>query len=220
MIKYTWLLALSLLVMGCASEGGEPSLSDEWPVDTELAEVEDNPEGNFGTLEITLPDDPGNGGASCSISIIRMPANRTANVMIAMAVFGKGCDGMGNCENPDMQRGDIMYSGGVEGNKPVQTMSMKYQSPSPTSNEKTWIYNAVFKANPFNSFELQVDESPFDILTSDSKGADNILGAPHVWDARFKIEADMLEASNPDQGVEARGTFTYEGLCEVSIKNM
>lgn len=218
---YVWMFALCLAVFGCGSDN-EEAADDNWPNEEALANDEEAPEGTFGTMMIALPDDPGNGGGSCSLNITRITADRLANVIASFEVFAAGCDGMENCENPNMQRGDIMYSGGIDGDNPFATMSFNYRAPSATEDQKMWMYNAIFKTAPFSSFDMQVGGSPYNILTSDTRGAEDMLGGPHIWQTRIEIEADMLEASDESsgQGLQARGTFVYEGRCEVYIKVM
>lgn len=218
---YVWMFALCLVAIGCGSDNEEVA-DDNWPNEEALANDEEAPEGNFGTMQIALPNDPGNGGGSCSLNITRITADRLANVIANLQVFAQGCDGMGNCENPNMQRGDMMYSGGIDGDNPFTTISFNYRVPSASEEHKMWMYDAIFNAEPFSRFEMQVDGSPYNILTSDTRGADNLLEGPHVWNTRLEIEADMVAASDEqsDKGEQARGTFVYEGLCEVYFKIM
>lgn len=218
-----WLCAFGLFLFGCKSEGGEASDTyfdeeDEFALEeeAELAEA------YIGELTIDLPEDGGTYDAYCTINLIRVPEDQLASIILTFDIIGQGCDGIGNCEDDNMMDGRLSLSGGHEGANPFAMMSLGYEPPSNTEEENIWIYNVIFNSEPFNSFELWVDDQPFDLTTPEPGEAQSPY--PEVWNSRIELEADMIKSSeSSDQsnpGLQARGKFVYEGPCEGTTKIM
>ena len=224
MTRTIWLLILSFALYACGADSEDSSSIVQQDSDDSqwLEDAEEDVE--TGSLSINLPGEHGSGKAMCSMNITRIVDKRLANVILTLDVIGKGCDVFGNCDNPNMQRGDFNYSGGIDGDQPFTTMSLGYEPPSDSEEELLWMYNALYKSAPFSRFEMWVDGEPFNALTSDSRGAEDLSKGPHLWNMKIDIEADMLQSTDAgDQsspGLQTRGEFSYEGPCEVYAKYM
>lgn len=222
MTRSVWLLIFSFALYGCSSDSEDSSSmagqEDDWPEDEYEEETVET-----GSLSISLPGEHGSGQATCDLNLMRVVDKRLANVILTLDVIGKGCDGMGNCSNPDMRGGQMNYSGGIDGDKPFATMVLNYDPPSDSEEGVFWMYNVFLNASPFSRFEMWVDGEPFNALTSDTRGADDLFKGPHFWNAKIDIEADMLQTTDDDDqspGPQMRGTFSYEGPCEIYVKYM
>lgn len=224
MTRTVWVLILSFAFYGCGSDSEDaPSTVQSDSDDSQwLEDAEEAVE--TGSLSINLPGEHGSGRAMCSMNITRIVDKRLANVILTLDVFGKGCDGMGNCDNPNMQGGDLNYSGGIDGDQPFATMVLNYEPPSDSEEELMWMYNVIYNSAPFSRFDMWVDGEPFNALTSDTRGAEDFSKGPHVWNTKIDIEADMLQSTDAgDQsspGLQTRGEFSYEGPCEIYAKYM
>lgn len=222
MTRTVWLLIFSFVLYGCGSDSEDASSKvqpdsddSQWAEDAEdVVET--------GSLSINLPGEHGSGQAMCSLNITRAVEKRLASIILTLDVIGNGCDGMGNCSNPNMRSGQLNYSGGIDGDKPFGTMILNYEPPSDSEEELLWMYNAIYNSAPFSRFDMLVDGEPFNVLTSDTREADNYSKGPHFWDTKFDIEADMLQSTDAgDQstpGLQTRGEFSYEGPCEIYAK--
>ncbi len=225
----TAFLMISVLVLyGCGGDAGDrpdDAMADsddaDWVDDMQDEDIDDVETGAF---SVDLPGEAGPTDALCSLIITRFPENALASVMLTLDVIGEGCDVTSRCDDPNKQNGDINYSGGIDGENPFSTAVVGYEPPGDPEVQSMWMFNAVYKEQPFSRFDLRVDGEPFDIRESDVRGADDFAKGPHVWNTEIVIEADMLK-STADDGpnetpVQARGTFTYKGGCEVVAKSM
>ena len=224
MQRSIYLLMLSFFLFGCGGNDEDSSLmldADAAIEDTSEAQEDTIPMGSF---ETDLPANGGSGRATCNINLTRIVEKRLANIILTLDVIGEGCDGMGRCENENMQDGELNFSGGIDGDKAFATMIANYEPPSESEDEELWMYNVIHKKSPFSSFEMLVDGEPFNVLTSDTKGAENFAKGPHVWDVQVDIEADMLQSNlAADQsvtGTQTLGKYSYNGPCEVFAKYM
>lgn len=224
MTRTVWLLTLSFALHGCGADSEDSSStvqpdSDDWQA---FEAAEEDVE--TGSLAVDLPGEHGSGNAMCSMNITRVVDKRLANVILTLDVIGKGCDVFGNCDNPNMQSGEFNYSGGIDGDQPFATMILNYEPPSDSEEELLWMYNVLYNSAPLSRFEMWVDGEPFNALISDSRGAEDLSKSPHLWNTKINIEADMLQSTDAgDQslpGLQTRGKFSYEGLCEVTVKYM
>lgn len=224
MARTFWLLIFSFALSGCGSDSDDTSFADESNSDDEqwMDAAEDAIE--TGSLSINLPGDHGSGAAMCSLNITRAVDKRLASIMLTLDVVGKGCDGMGNCDNPNMRSGQLNYNGGIDGDEPFGTMILNYEPPDDSGEEQLWMYNVIYNTSPTSSFEMWVDGEPFNVLTSDTRGAENYSTGPHLWNTKIDIEADMLRSTDADgpstPGLQTRGEFSYEGICEIYAKYM
>lgn len=226
MTRFFWLLILvsGFTLYGCGSDSDDTS-SDAQP-DSDDAQWLDDAEDEVetGAFSINLPGEHGSGNAFCSVNITRMVEKRLANIVLTLDVIGKGCDGMGNCTNPNMQSGQLNYSGGIDGDQPFATMLLGYEPPGDSEEELLWMYNVLYNAAPFSRFDMWVDGESFNVLTSDTRGAEDFSTGPHVWNTKIAIEADMLRSTDADDpslpGLQTRGELSYEGPCEVFAKYM
>ncbi len=222
MTRTVWLLTLGFALHGCGADSDDSSLTVQPDSDySQVFEVDDEAV-ETGSLAVDLPGEHGSSKAMCSINITRIVDERLANVILTLDVLGKGCDVFGSCDNPNMQSGEFSYSGGIDGDQPFATMILNYEPPSDSEEEILWMYNVLYNSAPFSRFEMWVDGEPFNALTSDSRGAEDFSKGPHLWNTKIEIEADMLQSTDAgDQslpGLQTLGTFSYEGLCEVSAK--
>lgn len=224
MTRIAWLLIFGFALCGCGADNEDTSStvqedSDDSDWDEEYEDVIET-----GSFSVNLPGDHGSGKAACSINLTRIVEDRVASIILTLDVVGKGCDGMGHCDNPDMQGGEFTFSGGIEGDKPFATMILNYEPPGDSDEEPMWMYNVIFNETPFSRFEMSVDDKPFNVLTSDTRGAEDLSTGPHLWDTKIDIEIDMLRVSDEDDqstpGLQTRGEFSYEGPCEVYAKYM
>jgi len=218
------LLIFGFMLSGCGSDSGDSSSTGQsGSDDSQWAEATEEVV-ETGSLSINLPGEHGSGKAMCSMNITRAVEKRLANIVLTLDVIGSGCDGMGNCSNPNMQSGQLNYSGGIDGDQPFATMILNYEPPSDSEEELLWMYNVIYNTAPFSRFDMLVDGESFNVLTSDTREADNFSKGPHIWNTKFDIEADMLQSTDAgDQsspGLQTRGVFSYEGPCEIYAKYM
>lgn len=224
MTRIIWLAILSATLYGCGADNEDSSAAAR--ADNDDSEwLEDEEETiETGSFSVNLPGEHGSGKATCSLNLTRVVDKRLANVILTLDPIATGCDGMGNCSNPDMQSGEFTYSGGIDGDKPFATMILNYEPPSDSDETLLWMYNAMYKSAPFSRFDMRVDGEAFNALTSDMRGADDWSEGPHSWNTKIEIEADMLQSSDAgDQsspGLQTRGEFSYEGPCEIHGKYM
>lgn len=222
-----WLVILGIALLGCGTEKDDAPLTvDNDGDDTDWADYADDDidDVETGAFSTNLPGEAGVSEALCDLIITRVVDQSMATIMLNLDVIGEGCDVTGRCDDPEKRNGDINYNGGIEADKPFATMVLGYEPPSDPKVQSMWMYNAVFKAEPYSRFEMQVDGEQFDILTSDIRGADNFATGPHVWRTRIDIEADMLKSGDDTDSASPKaqvlGKFSYEGNCEVSVKKL
>ena len=224
MKRIIWFASLSLAIYGCGADS-EDSSSETWAGDDDSEWLEDEEETiETGSFSVNLPGEHGSGKATCSLNLTRIVDQRLANLILTLDPIATGCDGMGNCNNPNMRSGEFMYNGGIEGDKPFATMVLNYEPPTDSDETLLWMYNVIYNTTPFSRFDMSVDGEAFNALTSDMRGAVDWSDGPHVWNTKIEIEADMLQSSDSgDQsspGLQTRGEFIYEGPCEVHGKYM
>ena len=224
MTRNICLFMFSTLLFGCGSNGDDAPMQGQ-PDDDESEWLDEADNGVIsGALSMNLPGDHGSGEAMCMLNITRAVGKRLASVSITLDVVGKGCDGMGNCSNPDMRSGRLTYNGGIDGDQAFGTMILNYEPPGDSEDVRLWMYDVILNSDPFSRFSMWVDGEPFDVVSSDTRGAENFADGPHLWNTKFVIEADMLESTDDgDQsspGTRMRGEFSYEGICEVFAKYM
>lgn len=222
MTKMTWLAILSLTLYGCGADSDDSSAATDNDDSDWLEDEEDTIE--TGSFSVNLPGEHGSGKATCSLNLTRVVDQDLASLILTLDPIAKGCDGMGNCSNPNMQSGEFTYSGGIDGDKPFATMILNYEPPTDSDEALLWMYNVIYNTAPFSRFDMSVDGEAFNALTSDLRGADDWTNGPHVWNTKFEIEADMLQSSDAEDqaspGLQARGEFIYEGPCEIHGKLM
>ena len=219
MTRTAWFAILGLMLHGCGAESDDSSPMVEAGSDeSEWLEDEDETV-EIGSFSVSLPEEQGPDSASCSINLTRAVGKRLANVILTLDVIGKGCDGMGNCSNPNMQSGVLNFSGGIDGDKPFATMILNYEPPSDDDETPMWMYNVIYNSAPFGRFDMKVENEAFNVLTSDWRDADDFSKGPHVWNTKIELEADMLQAdiaeNQSSPGLQTRGEFSYEGPCEI-----
>lgn len=224
MTRTVWLLTFVFALHGCGADSEDSSTTVRQDSDDSQGFEADEEGIETGTLAVNLPGEHGSGKAMCSINITRIVEQRLANVILTLDVIGTGCDGMGNCDNPNMRSGELTYSGGIDGDQPFATMIFNYEPPSDSEEELLWMYNVLYNSAPFSRFEMRVDGELFNALTSDTRGAEDFSKGPHLWNTKIDIEADMLQSTDAgDQslpGLQTRGDISYEGPCEVYAKYM
>ena len=224
MTRSLWFLIFGITLASCGSDSADSLSSDQQNNDDSQWLETDEEVVDTGSLSIDLPGEHGSGNGLCSMNIIRASNKSLASINLTLDVIGEGCDGMGNCSNPNMQSGQLMYSGGIDGEQAFATMVLNYEPPGDADEELLWMYNALYKSEPFSRFGMWVDGEPFNVLTSDAREAEDYAKGPHVWATRIEIEADMLRSSDTDDGMtpglQTRGKISYEGHCEMHIKYM
>jgi len=224
MTRIIWFLSLSVALYGCGTDSEDSSSAADADNDDAFWVEDDLDDVETGSLTIKLPEERSSGEGLCSLNITRIPEERLASLILTLDVIGEGCDVAGYCDNPDMRNGQLTYSGGIDGDNEFATMVLNYEPPGDPEEEVMWMYNAIFKTEPFSRFEMSVDGEAFNVLTSDTRGAEDFSAGPHIWNTKIVIEADMLRSSEADSqtepGLQTRGEISYEGLCEVSAKYM
>jgi len=224
MTRTVWLLIFSYALNGCGTESEDTSFTDQSDSDDQewLEATDDVVE--TGSLSTNLPGEHGSGEAMCSINITRVVNKRLASINLTLDVVGEGCDAMGNCDNPNMRSGQLIYNGGIDGDQPFATMILNYEPPDDSEEELLWMYDVIYNTAPTSSFDMRVDGETFNVLTSDTRGAEDLSIGPHLWNTKIDIEADMLRSTDADNqsppGLQTRGKFSYEGNCEIYAKVM
>lgn len=210
------LILSAILLAACGSE--EPT-SDQDYDDTSFADddweeesLEDDPE--LGALRIDIAGDKGDTRAFCSLYITRMEDDEVATLSADLSMLGFD-------EEPSVNAdfGELMANWGSDADNGTVTMGFNYEPPLPDdadADDLGWVYDPENPTPP--SLSLMVDGKPYDFVGGDLRGTDDPSKAPHLWQTKLVMSANLVNPRDNGQNIRGQGDFEYDGLCSVNIR--